>query len=338
MSNRNIEKLKDLQSFNTLKLPSKAKNFSEFDSLSDLLTLVQVAEKNNLSVKVLGGGSNVIMPPEVDGLVLKPSMQGVQLLRENSEFRWLRVEAGKGWHQWVLESQAYGHGLENLALIPGTVGASPIQNIGAYGVEVADVLDSVQGICLSSHQLMALNNADCRFAYRDSIFKRELKNDFIVTSVVFRLAKKFDPKVSYGPLAHWAKENEGFSSQQLIDQVCAVRASKLPDPRVIPNAGSFFKNPLVTKEFASRLISKYPSLPSYPQGNGQVKLAAGWLIEQAGWKGKQLGNAAMHSLQALVLTTNGNANLGDVFLIRDAVAMAVFEMFSVELEAEPQVF
>ena len=333
-----IEKNKDLKGLNTLSLPARAENYAEFSSVSELLSLLCFAKKQNLEPKVLGGGSNVLLPTTVSGLVLKSTMQTIQVLRENQNGVWIKVEAGKNWHQWVLESQQYGHGLENLALIPGTVGASPIQNIGAYGVEVSDVLESVQGICLSSLQLMNLTNAECRFGYRDSVFKRELKNDFVVTSVVFRLAKNFQPNVDYGPLASWATDNESFSSQRLIDQVCEIRSSKLPDPAKIPNAGSFFKNPIVSEQLVAKLKAKYPAIPCYPQINGKVKLAAGWLIEQAGWKGKQLGNTSMHKLQALVLTTNGNADLNDVFSIRDAVVVDVCEKFGVELEPEPQVF
>ena len=333
-----VEFNKDVKSFNSLNLPGCAEQFAQFSSISELLSLLAYARQQQLTVKVLGGGSNILMPARVSGLVLQSVMQSVEVLRRDEHSISLKVDAGKRWHSWVLESQQYGHGIENLALIPGTVGASPIQNIGAYGVEVADVLESVQGICLSSMQLMTLSNADCRFGYRDSIFKRELKDDFIVTSVTFRLTRSFAPNVSYGPLANWASDHSGFSSQHLIDQVCAIRSSKLPDPADIANAGSFFKNPVVSAVEADKLRSQYPELPAYPQADGRVKLAAGWLIEQAGWKGKPLGNAAMHSLQALVLTTNGSAELSDVFAIRDAVRADVFEQFGVQLEPEPQLF
>lgn len=333
-----IESNKDLRSLNTLCLPASAQHFARFSSLSELLSLLNFARQHTLPVKLLGGGSNVLMPSYVEGVVLQSAMQSVQLLRTTDQQVWVKVDAGKNWHQWVGESQRYGHGLENLALIPGTVGASPIQNIGAYGVEVADVLESVQGICLSTMQLMTLDNSGCRFGYRDSIFKKELKDDFIVTSVTFRLAKSFTPNTRYGPLASWAADHAGFSSQHLIDQVSSIRSSKLPDPAEIPNAGSFFKNPVVSAALAEKLTQKYPDMPGHAQANGNVKLAAGWLIEKAGWKGKKLGNAAMHSLQALVLTTNGRAELSDVFAIRDAVRADVWDTFSIELEAEPQLF
>ena len=333
-----IENNKDLTPFNTLKLPARAQQFARFFSIPELLTLLDQARQKQLPVKVLGGGSNVLLAPRLDGLIIQSAMQSVTFLRENSQFVWLKVDAGKHWHSWVLEAQGYGHGIENLALIPGTVGASPIQNIGAYGVEVADVLESVQGVCLSSRQLMNLSRQDCRFGYRDSVFKRELKNDFVVTSVVFRLAKSFTPRVSYGPLANWAAQHPGFTPQQLIAQVCDIRAAKLPDPALIANAGSFFKNPVVGHYQAERLAADYPAMPAYPQADGRVKLAAGWLIEQAGWKGKTLGHTAMHHQQALVLTTDGEASLPDVFALRDAVAEDVWAKFAVELEPEPQLF
>lgn len=333
-----IELNKDLKLFNTLNLPGTADRFAQFSSISELLSLLTYARQKRLAVKVLGGGSNVLMPVHVGGLVLQSLMQSVDVLCEDANSVSLKVDAGKHWHSWVIESQQYGHGIENLALIPGTVGASPIQNIGAYGVEVADVLESVQGICLSSMQLMTLTNAECRFAYRDSIFKQEMKHDFIVTSVTFKLTKAFMPNVTYGPLAEWAATMPGFSPQHLIDQVCHIRSSKLPNPDDIPNAGSFFKNPVVSGDYVQQLKINYPDIPTYLQLDGQVKIAAGWLIEQAGWKGKRLDNAAMHDLQALVLTTNGLASLSDVFALRDAVAEAVHRKFGIALESEPQVF
>lgn len=337
-SNLKYEFDKDLKSFNTLRLPGCARQFACFNSLPELISLLHDARRQQLKVKVLGGGSNVLMPPRVEGLVLQSGMAGVTLLRQDQDSVWLKVDAGKYWHDWVLESLEYGHGIENLALIPGTVGATPIQNIGAYGVEVADVIDSVQGICFSSLQLMTLSNDDCRFGYRDSVFKRELSGDFIVTSVTFRLQKRFQPNVSYGPLASWAEQLPGFTAQQLIQQVCDIRSSKLPDPDKIANAGSFFKNPVVSAGQAAELKQRFESVPGYPQQDGSMKLAAGWLIEQAGWKGKTSGNITMHAQQALVLTTNGHATLDDVESAYKSVQKDVAGKFGVTLEPEPQLF
>jgi len=338
MTRINIEHSKDLKAFNTLSLPCWADSFSAFDSVSQLLSLLNYSHDHSLNIRVIGGGSNVLMPEQIPGLVIQSAMTDVEPLRQNADFIWLKVDAGVNWHNWVKNSIQYGHGLENLALIPGTVGAAPIQNIGAYGVEVAELIETVNGMCLSSRQMQSLSAGDCRFGYRDSIFKRELKNDFVVSSVVFRLKKSFTPEVSYGPLASWAQKNPGFNAQQLIDQVCAIRSAKLPDPKQTPNAGSFFKNPVVAAGMAADLRLDYPEVPLYAQPDGSQKIAAGWLIEQAGWKGKSLGNAAMHNLQALVLTTNGNASLKDVFAIRDAVQASVMQKFAIELEPEPQLF
>lgn len=334
-----VQQNHDLSALNTLRLPAKAEAFARFSSVSELLSLLTLAQRHNWPVRVLGGGSNVLLADDVPGLVLQSAMTSVRLLREDATHRWLAVDAGMNWHQWVQDSTEFGHGLENLALIPGSVGASPIQNIGAYGVEVADCIDSVSGIQLSSRQWRTLSAAECRFAYRDSIFKHELAGDFIVTRLVFRLSKIFEPDLSYGPLASWATaQGDAISPQALIEQVCAIRQSKLPDPVQIPNAGSFFKNPLVSVYQATQLSAQHPSLPTYPQADGRIKLAAGWLIEQAGWKGRWLGPVRMHDQQALVLTTNGAANYTDVEHLRDAVVASVNEQFGVQLEPEPQPF
>src|SRR5690554_1787604 len=324
----------ELQRLNTLALPAKAKVFARFASQMELLGLLDKAKENNISVYVLGEGSNVLLANDIDGLVLQSAMEGVKLLEQDDAHIWVVVEAGKNWHQWVQESIEYGHGLENLALIPGSVGAAPIQNIGAYGVEVRECLEQVEGIEISTGKTKILKEKDCRFSYRDSIFKHDLKNNFIITRVVFRLSKQFTPNLTYGPLQSLA----GLSPQALIAAVCAIRRSKLPDPTTIPNAGSFFKNPVVSNDKASDLKLSYPMLPQYTQADGQVKLAAAWLIEQAGWKGKWLGNVRMHDQQALVLTTNGKASFEELMQLKHAVVTSVQQQFGVTLETEPQVF
>ena len=324
----------DLRTLNTLQLPARAEAFARFSSVSELLSLLDRAAANGLPLRVLGGGSNILLANNVPGLVLQSAMTGVQVLSRTAEYCRVAVDAGMNWHEWVEQSIAYGHGLENLALIPGTVGAAPVQNIGAYGVEVADCLEAVCGIQLSTRQWRCFSAAECRFAYRDSVFKHELAGDFIITKVVFRLARQFQPQLNYGPLA----QLQPATAQGLIDAVCAIRRSKLPDPALIPNAGSFFKNPLVSAELAQQLTAQYPALPRYPQADGRSKLAAGWLIEQAGWKGRWLGPVRMHDQQALVLTTNGKATYADVAALRDAVAASVQQQFGVLLEPEPQEF
>lgn len=324
----------DLRALNTLQLPAQAEAFARFSSVSELLSLLDSAAANRLPIRILGGGSNILLANNVPGLVLQSAMTGVQVLSRSADYCRVAVDAGMNWHQWVEQSIAYGHGLENLALIPGTVGAAPVQNIGAYGVEVADCLEAVYGLQLSTRQWRWFSAADCRFAYRDSVFKHELAGDFIITKVVFRLSQRFQPQLNYGPLA----QLQPATPQELIEAVCAIRRSKLPDPALIPNAGSFFKNPLVSAERAEQLTAHYPALPRYPQADGRSKLAAGWLIEQAGWKGRWLGPVRMHDQQALVLTTNGQATYADVAALRDAVVASVQQQFGVLLEPEPQVF
>ncbi|WP_430462406.1 UDP-N-acetylmuramate dehydrogenase [Thalassolituus sp. LLYu03] len=332
----------DLRSLNTLRLPGVADAFASFASVSELLTLLDDAERLGLGIKVLGGGSNVLLAGDIHALVIQSAMTRVQVLSQTDAVVRVAVDAGKVWHDWVVESIACGHGLENLALIPGSVGAAPVQNIGAYGVEVAQCLESVVGLQLSTRQLRVLSAGECGFGYRDSVFKRELSRDFVILRVVFRLQRVFQPELSYGPLRQWADNMKAESSDvtpaALIREVCAIRSSKLPSPAEIPNAGSFFKNPVVPTHMGQALKARYPALPVYPQADGSFKLAAGWLIEQAGWKGKWLGNAGMHTEQALVLVTNGQASYGDVTALKDAVIRDVAERFAVVLEPEPQPF
>ncbi len=320
----------------TLALPATARYYGRYQSTSELLSWLSWAQQQGVAVRSLGGGSNVLLAPEVDALVLQSDMCQVQVVHETEHHCWVLVDAGRDWHQWVIDSAHYGHGLENLALIPGTVGAAPIQNIGAYGVELADWVAWIEGVQLSTRQWQRWSAQDCRFAYRDSIFKRELRGDVIITRVCFRLSRRFEPNLSYQPLAEWSA-NAQVTPQKLREAVCAIRCSKLPDPAELANAGSFFKNPVVSVEQAKRLQQSWPQMPTYP-AQGGVKLAAGWLIEQAGWKGRRLGKVGMHSQQALVLVNYGGATLGDVEALVHQVQTDVWQRFKVALEPEPQRF
>lgn len=323
----------DLHALNTLALPARAQFFASFSSISELKAHLLFAKEQRLPVKVLGGGSNILLAEDVQALVLKSVDHSVALEKVDAHHAWLKVGAGKNWHNWVLESIHYGHGLENLAYIPGTVGAAPVQNIGAYGVEVAELIEAVYGVRISTGQEEKLAREVCCFAYRDSIFKGALAGDFVITAVLFRLPKAFVPNLSYGPL----QDRQQLTPEQLIAEVIALRQSKLPDPKLVPNVGSFFKNPLVSAEQLTILLARFPQLPHYPH-EGNAKLAAGWLIEQAGFKGQWYGNVRMHDKQALVLTTNGKASFAEVMALRDAVVAKVQEQFGVILEAEPQIF
>ena len=326
-----------LKSFNTLRLSASADAFAEFHSVGELLALYGWAASHKLPIKVIGGGSNVLLTSDVNALVLRSAMRTVSVLRETAEHRIVSVDAGVNWHEWVCKSIDFGSGLENLAFIPGTVGAAPVQNIGAYGVEVSDCLEAVVGFCLSTAQLRMFSADQCRFAYRDSVFKQELRGDFIILRVLFRLRKQFSPVLSYGPVAQWAEGRE-VTPQALIDEIVSIRSSKLPDPDTVPNAGSFFKNPVVCEEVAADLRLRYPDIPEYPQSDGSVKLAAGWLIERSGWKGRWSGNAGMHKDQALVLVTNGKAEYDDLQRLVGQVQKDVKCEFGIQLEPEPQPF
>lgn len=324
-----------LTEHNTLRLRSEARAFSTFRCLADVQALHQRAMAENLPLKVLGGGSNVLMPAHVEALVIQANSQQVTFVRSEEQHCWVDVDAGMSWHDWVLRSLEYGHGLENLALIPGSVGASPIQNIGAYGVEVGEYLESVTGYQLSTQQYRTLSAHECRFGYRDSIFKRELRDDFVILRVRFKLTKTFSPCLNYAPLNQL--DAATVTPQSLIQAVIDTRQSKLPDPAETPNAGSFFKNPVVSEALADALSATHPELPRYAQPEG-VKLAAGWLIDQAGFRGKRLGPVAMYEKQALVLTAPEAASLDDVIALQRAVQDEVYARFGVMLEPEPQLF
>lgn len=337
----------DLSDLNTLSLVGTAEYFARFNSIPELLSLLEYAKAHQFKIKVLGGGSNIIVQPQVTGLVVQSAMQGIEKLSEDDTTITYAVDAGLNWHQWVLQSIELGaYGLENLALIPGTVGACPIQNIGAYGVEVGQCIEEVRGLQLSSGQWMSFTAAQCDFAYRDSIFKKQYKNDFLITQVIFKLSKHFKPQTAYAPLKKMAEqfvENNSaqlLSAKQIANWVIEVRNSKLPDPHKIPNAGSFFTNPIIPKSQAYELLTQFPNLPAYSVANNDsvLKIAAGWLIDQCGWKGKSLGLAKMHDQQALVLTLKSGASQQDLINIQQSVQTDVKNKFGIQLQPEPQPF
>jgi UDP-N-acetylmuramate dehydrogenase len=331
----NIQHQVDLTSANTLGLSGRAAAFAHYTSLGSLIELQQSARELHLPLRVLSGGSNILLAEHINALVIKPAANTIRLIRENNSHVWVDVDAGVDWHQWVCASINYGHGLENLALIPGLVGASPVQNIGAYGVEAGDFIEQLVGYQLSTQQLRVLSGDECRFSYRNSIFKRELKNDFVIMRVRFRLQKHFTPTLNYAPLDQLNADR--LTPAELINAVVDVRSSKLPDPKITPNAGSFFHNPVVTEIYAAELRQRFPAMPQYGQSVG-VKLAAGWLIDQCGFKGKAFGPVSMYEKQALVLTTSKGATLSDVHNLQKIVQTKVFKTFGVWLVPEPQVF
>jgi UDP-N-acetylmuramate dehydrogenase len=282
----------------------------------------------------------VLLTSAIKGTVILNRIKGITVVKEDANETWLRAGAGEVWHDLVLH--AIGNnlgGIENLALIPGTVGAAPIQNIGAYGVEVKDTITEVECWHWEEKKLVTFSNEDCRFGYRDSVFKHSLKGKVVVTAVTFRLSKQPVLHIDYGAIRDELKAMELEPSVQSIAQaVINIRRSKLPDPAVIGNAGSFFKNPTISRDAFAGLQARYPAIPSFPASEGLVKIPAGWLIEQCGWKGYRSGNAGVHAKQALVLVNYGNATGREIWGLSDAVLHSVNETFGIELEREVQVW
>jgi UDP-N-acetylmuramate dehydrogenase len=335
-----------LQGLNTLALAATARYYYRLSDSANLPKLLAFAERRELPVLVLGGGSNMVLGEDYPGLVIQMAVLGIQvrtpeLGTQSDAPETIIVSAGSGenWHQLVMHCLGCGYyGLENLALIPGTVGAAPVQNIGAYGVELAEVFHSLRGWDCQQRCWRTLWPADCDFGYRDSIFKAALKQRFIITEVRFILRTCATVNSDYRGLNQQlaAQGIKQPSPQQLAQAVITLRQSKLPDPAELPNAGSFFKNPLVAQTQLKTLLEQYPELVYYPAAGGRVKLAAGWLIEQAGWKGRALGPVAMHHLQALVLVNKGGANGAQVLALAAAVQRQVLQCFAVQLEIEPE--
>lgn len=327
----------DLAPFNTLALPGRAARYLAITAAGQLADGELTADRRF----ILGGGSNLVLTGDFDGLVLHMAIPGKRLVDEDAEAWYIAAGAGENWHDFVQWTLAQGWpGLENLSLIPGTVGAAPIQNIGAYGLEVGELLHTVSAWDFEKRAFFAFDRSICRFAYRDSLFKQEgwhLNGRIAITAVVFRLPKAWQPRLRYAELEQElaARQIATPSARQVADAIIAIRQRKLPDPAVTPNAGSFFHNPVVAAAQADALAASHPTLPRYPQPDGRVKLAAGWLIEQAGWKGKALGPVGMYERQALVLVNRGGATGADVKKTMAAVQHDVRAKFGVDLTPEP---
>ena len=323
----------------TFGLPARAAHYIELTDSGDLPEICRLPEFDAATVCWLGGGSNILFMQDFPSLVVRMATRGIRELERTPDSVLLEAQAGENWHGFVQSSLHMGlGGLENLSLIPGTVGASPVQNIGAYGVEVKDRIHSVRCFDVQAQEWRELSNAECRFAYRDSIFKHEGRQRYVITSVVFRLDTQFVPNVKYGDLAQvLAEQCSGRTptAQDVAQAVCVIRRSKLPDPTVLGNVGSFYKNPLVDAAHAQTLLAQYPQMPHYPQPDGRVKLAAGWLIDQCGLKGKTIGGASVHDKQALVLVNKNHATAADVRALSDEICRIVAQRFAVDLQPEP---
>ncbi|MDR0736567.1 MAG: UDP-N-acetylmuramate dehydrogenase [Zoogloeaceae bacterium] len=331
----------DLTPYNTLALPARAEFLARIQSVEQLAALIRHPEFSGRRRFVLGGGSNLLVAGDFSGFVLHMSIPGKRRIGEDATHIYLAAAAGENWSDFVAWTLASGWpGLENLSGIPGTAGAAPIQNIGAYGAEVGDFLQQLTALDLARGETLVFDVRDCALGYRDSLFKREgwhLSGRYAITEVVFRLPKNWRARATYGEVAARLAQ-DGITNPtpaQLAQVITALRAQKIPDPRQLPNAGSFFQNPKVSAELAAALQHAHPRLPCYPQSDGSVKLAAAWLVEHAGWKGRNLGPVGMYEQQALVLVNRGGASCRDVQNLSRAVREAVFARFGVSLVPEP---
>lgn len=327
-----------LRALNTFGIDARAQAYLAVDAVDTLRAVRANAELSALPRLVLGGGSNLLLTRDFPGLVLHMCGRGIAVVGQDSEFTYVRAAAGENWHgfvQWTL-AQGLG-GLENLSLIPGSVGAAPIQNIGAYGVEVKDRFHALSAFDFSTGEVTVLDRPACRFGYRDSVFKHELRDSAVVLDVTFALPRKWQANASYADVAQALadKQISEPGARDIADAVIAIRTRKLPDPARIGNAGSFFKNPIVSAQQREALVKQHAGLVSYRQDDGSYKLAAGWLIDQCGWKGKSLGAAGVYEKQALVLVNRGGASGAEVAALARAIQADVQARFGVALELEP---
>lgn len=324
-----------LKKHNTFGIEAKAKYFFEFETEEEIQDFLKKNDIVDTQYIILGGGSNLLFTEDFDGLVLHPNITGIELLDEDEDSVLLRVGCNEEWDEfvgWAVDNDLYG--IENLSLIPGKIGASPVQNIGAYGVEAREVIENVEAISIESKDTVIFSNARCEFGYRNSVFKNEYKNLFIITHVQFRLKKKADFKIHYGAIQKELEAYNEVNLKNIREVIIKIRESKLPDPEDLGNAGSFFKNPVVDKEKADKLKAQYENMPSYEVSDSETKLAAGWLIEQCDWKGKRFGDAGVHKDQALVLVNYGNANGNDILKLANDIRKSVMFKFGVKLEME----
>lgn len=328
-----IQKNVSLAAYNTFRFSYQAEYFAVVETLKSLKVLLSWANRLNINITMIGGGSNLLISDDISGLVIVNRLVGMKAHKRSDNLVSFTVASGENWHDVVAYAiEKKWHGIENLALIPGTIGAAPVQNIGAYGVEIKDVLARVQVIEQTTGDVYWVNANDCGFAYRDSHFKGKWKNKFIITSVELTLKKHADLLLSYGGLAN---RIEGEPSlRKVFEAVCDIRQKKLPNPSELANAGSFFKNPIVNQKQHDELKKHFPNLVSFPFGNG-FKLAAGWLIDQAGWKGKKYQGVGVYDKQALVLVNYSEESAGSLLTLETQIKQSILDLYGVELEREP---
>lgn len=335
----------NLKPYNTFGIAARAKHFCRIDHVQQLEELRASSIFKENPHLILGGGSNVLFTKNFEGLIIQNSLKGIEKTGETDETIELSVSSGEVWNDLVMHCvQNNWGGIENLSLIPGTVGAAPIQNIGAYGVEVGEVIKHVDVIDLSSGRRERIDHDECKFSYRDSVFKSGVKKKFFISSVTLRLTtKNHRINTTYGAVLHTLQQKNNssssdFSIQQISEAITHIRSEKLPDYRVTGNAGSFFKNPEITSDAFQKLQGEHPGIPHYPTANQQVKIPAGWLIEQCGWKGRVVGNAGVHAHQALVIINRGEASGEEIFSLAQQIISSVREKFSITLTPEVNIF
>ncbi|MBO9620502.1 MAG: UDP-N-acetylmuramate dehydrogenase [Niabella sp.] len=326
-----------LRAFNTFGIEQQARHFAKVTSTDALQEALSWAKKNNQQTLIIGGGSNILLTKNYDGLVIKNELQGYEKIKQDEDFIYIKAQAGALWHSFVLYCLEHDYaGVENLALIPGCVGASPMQNIGAYGVEIKDVFYRLTALHKTELTKRQFSLKDCNFGYRESVFKNIYKDQFVITDVTYRLRRKPVYHIEYGAIRQELEKRHitELSIRDIAEAVIAIRSSKLPDPAKIGNAGSFFKNPSVPMDTYLSLKANFPGIVAYENEDGTMKLAAGWLIEQAGLKGYRKGDAGVHEKQALVLVNYGNATGEDILKICDLVMQTVFDKYGVQLHPE----
>jgi len=336
----NIREQVCLGAYNSFGLKATARFFASVSHQQEIQQALAFAHKQQLPVRILGGGSNLLLATDINALVLHIKSRGLRIIHNNNECVLIEAVAGEPWHdfvQWTLAQNAYG--LENLSLIPGSVGAAPIQNIGAYGVELKDHCHSLDALNLVSGQVQCFSAEECRFAYRDSLFKQQ-PGRWLILRVRFALSRKPQLQLNYGDIrARLVGLNiENPTPEDISRVICAIRQEKLPNPAELGNAGSFFKNPIISAEQAEQLKQQYPKLSAWPQPDGQIKLAAAWLIEQAGWKGYRTGHVGVHQAQALVLVNYGGASGGELLQLARRIQQDIKDKFNVLLEIEPTIW
>lgn len=329
-----------LKNYNTFGIEAFASQFVSITNTSELIEILK--ENQNTNLFILGGGSNLLLTQNIDALVLNINLKGKKIIREDDDFAWVESQAGENWHEfvlWTIENNLGG--LENMSLIPGNVGTTPVQNIGAYGTEIKDTFISCEAIAIENQEKRTFFKEECQFNYRESIFKNKIKGQYIIISVVFKLTKRNHKiNISYGDIAAELSKNAVNTSEftpslkEVSNAIIAIRQSKLPDPKVLGNSGSFFKNPIITKNNFEELLKKFPDLKYFIISETEVKIPAGWLIEKAGFKGIRIGDAGVHKNQALVLVNYGNASGKEILDLSKKIQLTILNTFGIQIEAE----